>query len=86
VPVADPNDNAIWDKIAECESHQNWGINTGNGYFGGLQFSQGAWNAVGGSGVPSEASRDEQITRGKMLQNQRGWGAWGECASRLGLN
>ena len=85
LPV-DPNDNSIWDKIADCESHQNWGINSGNGYFGGLQFTEGAWNSVGGQGLPSAASRDEQIQRGKMLQAQRGWGAWGECAHRLGLN
>ena len=85
-PNVDPNDNAIWDKIAECESHQNWSINTGNGYFGGLQFSEGAWKSVGGSGMPHEASRDEQITRGKMLQAARGWGVWGLCAKQLGLN
>lgn len=85
VPV-DPNSDDIWLKIADCESHQNWGDNTGNGYFGGLQFSQGAWNSVGGTGSPHEASKDEQISRGKMLQARRGWGAWGECAHRLGLN
>jgi hypothetical protein len=85
VPV-DPNSDEIWMKIAECESHQNWGINSGNGYLGGLQFTQGAWNSVGGSGSPHEASREEQISRGKMLQQRRGWGAWGECSRRLGLN
>lgn len=84
--TVDPNDNAIWDKIAECESHQNWSIDTGNGYYGGLQFNQGAWNSVGGSGSPAAASRDEQIMRGKMLQAIRGWGAWGQCAKQLGLN
>lgn len=82
----DPANDDIWFKIADCESHQNWGDNTGNGYFGGLQFSQGAWNSVGGVGSPSDASQDEQISRGKMLQGQRGWGAWGACARALGLN
>lgn len=85
-PPADPSSNDVWEKIAECESHKNWGINSGNGYYGGLQFSQGAWNSVGGSGMPHEASREEQINRGKMLQDKRGWGVWGECAKRLGLD
>ncbi len=85
VPV-DASDDSIWVKVAECESHQNWADDTGNGYYGGLQFSQGAWNSVGGSGTPNTASRDEQITRGKMLQQVRGWGAWGACARKLGLN
>lgn len=82
----DPASDDIWNKIADCETHQNWGANTGNGYFGGLQFNQGAWNSVGGNGLPSDASRDEQISRGKMLQANRGWGAWGACARHLGLN
>lgn len=76
----------IWDQLAMCESKGNWAINTGNGYYGGLQFSQGAWNSVGGSGLPSDASREEQIERGKMLQARRGWGAWGLCAKKLNLN
>jgi hypothetical protein len=84
VPV-DVNDNFIWYRLADCESHRNWGDNTGNGYYGGLQFSQGAWQSVGGSGLPSDASGDEQIMRGKMLQARRGWGAWGACAKKLGL-
>lgn len=86
-PVAkvDSNSDEIWDKIADCESHKNWKINTGNGYYGGLQFSLGAWQSVGGSGNPSDASREEQIEKGKKLQSARGWGVWGECAKRLGL-
>lgn len=75
----------IWERLAMCESKGNWAINTGNGYFGGLQFSQGAWNSVGGNGLPSDASREEQIERGKMLQARRGWGAWGLCAKKLNL-
>lgn len=81
-----PDNPEIWEKIADCETHGNWSADTGNGYFGGLQFSQGAWNSVGGSGLPSSASKDEQIRRGKMLQNLRGWGVWGVCAKALGLN
>ncbi len=82
----DPANDTVWDSLAACESGGNWQINTGNGYFGGLQFSQGAWNSVGGSGTPSDASREEQISRGKLLQQMRGWGAWGACAKKLGLN
>lgn len=75
----------IWEKLAQCESKGNWSINTGNGYYGGLQFNLSAWNGVGGQGYPHEASRDEQIMRGKMLQAARGWGPWGACSKRLGL-
>lgn len=84
VAVAESGD--IWDQLAKCESGGNWSINTGNGYYGGLQFSQGAWNSVGGAGLPSDASRDEQIEKGKALQAKRGWGAWGLCAKKLNLN
>lgn len=80
------DDNSVWDSLAHCESKGNWSIDTGNGYYGGLQFSQGAWNSVGGSGNPAHASRDEQIARGKALQERRGWGVWGLCAKKLGLN
>lgn len=84
-PVFNPADDTVWLKVAECESHQNWQDDTGNGYYGGLQFSLGAWASVGGSGKPSDASREEQIDRGKMLQKVRGWGAWGGCSKKLGL-
>ncbi|CAN5173287.1 hypothetical protein BH11PAT1_BH11PAT1_1610 [soil metagenome] len=75
----------IWDKLAACESNGNWKIDTGNGYFGGLQFSQDAWQSVGGSGKPTDASREEQIEKGKKLQVLRGWGVWGDCAKKLHL-
>jgi len=78
--------DAVWDNLALCESGGNWAIDTGNGYYGGLQFSQGAWESVGGTGNPAHSSREEQIMRGKMLQEKRGWGAWGMCAVQLGLN
>ncbi|SHT78507.1 transglycosylase domain-containing protein [Mycobacteroides abscessus subsp. abscessus] len=54
-------DPVNWDAIAACESGGNWGINTGNGYYGGLQFNLGTWRANGGSGSPHLASREEQI-------------------------
>jgi resuscitation-promoting factor RpfA len=74
-----------WDAIAQCESGGNWSINTGNGYYGGLQFSESSWQAVGGSGLPHQHSREEQIKRGKILQSQQGWGAWPSCSAQLGL-
>lgn len=75
----------VWDKLAACESGGNWSINTGNGYYGGLQFSQGSWSAVGGSGSPSSASKAEQIKRAEMLKARQGWGAWPACSAKLGL-
>jgi uncharacterized protein YabE (DUF348 family) len=76
---------SVWDKLAECESGGNWSINTGNGYYGGLQFSLSTWRAYGGSGLPSDASREEQIAIAKKLQADAGWGAWPACSSKLGL-
>lgn len=83
--VVAPSGNSVWDKLAQCESSGNWGINTGNGYYGGLQFTVSSWRGVGGSGLPSEASRSEQIARAKMLQARQGWGAWPACSAKLGL-
>ncbi|CAN5352405.1 transglycosylase family protein [soil metagenome] len=77
--------NTVWDQLAECESGGNWAINTGNGYYGGLQFSLGSWQAAGGSGYPHEASREEQIRVAENLLDMQGWGAWPSCASQLGL-
>lgn len=76
---------SVWDRLAACEAGGNWAINTGNGYYGGLQFSLSSWRGVGGSGLPSEASREEQIMRGQMLQARSGWGAWPACSAKLGL-
>lgn len=84
-PTADPTNDTVWAELAACESGGNWGEDTGNGYYGGLQFSQGAWSSVGGTGNPASASRDEQISRGKMLQLHRGWAPWGACSRQLGL-
>lgn len=75
----------VWDRLAQCESGGNWSANTGNGYYGGLQFSQQSWQAVGGSGSPHEASRAEQIQRAEQLRAAQGWGAWPSCSSQLGL-
>jgi resuscitation-promoting factor RpfB len=76
---------SVWDKIAQCESGGNWSINTGNGYYGGLQFSLSTWRAYGGSGMPHKASREEQIRIAKKVQASDGWGAWPACTAKLGL-
>ena len=73
-----------WDALAACESGGNWSINTGNGYYGGLQFSLSSWRAVGGSGYPHQASKAEQIKRAEMLLARQGWGAWPACTAKLG--
>lgn len=85
-PTTDPTDDRVWDRLAQCEAGGNWAEDTGNGYYGGLQFNQSAWESVGGSGNPAQASRTEQISRGKMLQAQRGWSPWSACSKELGLN
>jgi hypothetical protein len=77
---------SVWDRLAECESNGNWAINTGNGYYGGLQFSLSTWRSVGGSGYPHEASREEQIHRAEILRDiNGGYGAWPSCSAQLGL-
>ncbi len=86
VPVQQGTGTGVWDKLAQCEAGGNWGINTGNGYYGGLQFTLSSWRAVGGSGYPNQASRAEQIARGKILQSRQGWGAWPACTAKLGIN
>jgi hypothetical protein len=78
-----------WDRLAQCESGGNWGINTGNGYQGGLQFSQSTWAAHGGTQyAPSanQASRDQQIAVAEKVLATQGWGAWPSCSSSLGLH
>lgn len=84
VPVAS-SDGSVWDRIAACESGGNWSINTGNGFYGGLQFTLGSWAAVGGTGNPANASRDEQIARATILQSRQGWGAWPVCSIKAGV-
>jgi hypothetical protein len=74
----------MWERLAQCESGGNWSINTGNGYYGGLQFSLSSWRWVGGSGYPHQATRAEQIRRGEILLSRQGWGAWPACSLKLG--
>ncbi len=75
--------DSVWDKIAQCESGGNWSINTGNGYYGGLQFSAATWRSVGGPGLPHQQSREVQIKYAKILQARSGWGQWGCAGARF---
>jgi uncharacterized protein YabE (DUF348 family) len=78
--------STVWDRLAQCEAGGNWATNTGNGYYGGLQFSLGTWHAYGGSGLPSNASRQTQIAIATKIRNASGgYGAWPACAASLGL-
>jgi uncharacterized protein YabE (DUF348 family) len=78
--------NTVWDKLAQCEAGGNWATNTGNGYYGGLQFSLGTWHAYGGAGLPSNASRLTQIAIATKVRNASGgYGAWPACSQALGL-
>ena len=75
-----------WDRVASCESGGNWGINTGNGYHGGLQFSQGTWAAHGGGEYATsanQATRDQQIAVAERVLATQGRGAWPVCGRGL---
>ncbi|MFF3566519.1 resuscitation-promoting factor [Nocardia jiangxiensis] len=81
-------DGHIWDALAKCESGGNWAINTGNGYFGGVQFDQNTWARQGGlkyAPRPDLATRNEQIAIAEKTRARQGWGAWPTCTSRLGI-
>jgi hypothetical protein len=84
-PAPAVSDGSTWDRLAQCESGGNWASNTGNGYYGGIQFSLSSWQAVGGTGLPSQASREQQIAMGERLRASQGWGAWPACSRKLGL-
>jgi hypothetical protein len=75
-------DSVDWDAVAACESGGNWGTATGNGYYGGLQFTMGTWSANGGNGSPHNASREEQIRVAENVLNTQGIGAWPVCGQR----
>ncbi|AYJ48567.1 transglycosylase family protein [Rhodococcus sp. P1Y] len=78
-----------WDRLAQCEAGGNWGINTGNGFQGGLQFSPSTWNSHGGgqyAASANQASREEQIAVAEKVLASQGWGAWPSCSSSLGLS
>ena len=75
---------STWDKVAACESGGNWSINTGNGFYGGLQFSQGTWDAYGGGQYASSAagaSQSQQIAVAQRVLAGQGIGAWPVCGA-----
>jgi hypothetical protein len=79
---------STWDKVAQCESGGNWAINTGNGYYGGLQFSAGTWRAYGGgsyAGTANHATKGQQIAVAEKVLASQGSGAWPVCGPRAGL-
>ncbi|MEV4916182.1 transglycosylase family protein [Streptomyces tirandamycinicus] len=86
--TADAAPEDVWEKVAACESTGNWRINTGNGYFGGLQFSQSTWEEYGGTAYAARAdlaTREQQIAVAEKVLDGQGPGAWPVCSSRAGL-
>lgn len=80
---------SIWDAIAGCEAGGNWAINTGNGYYGGVQFDQGTWERNGGLRFAPRAdlaTREEQIAVAEVTRERQGWGAWPVCSGRAGAS
>lgn len=80
--TANADSGVNWDAVARCESGGNWSISTGNGYYGGLQFTMGTWRANGGSGSPAGASREEQIRVAENVLRTQGLHAWPVCGRR----
>ncbi|WP_033442979.1 LysM peptidoglycan-binding domain-containing protein [Saccharothrix sp. NRRL B-16314] len=80
--TANAQSGVNWDAVAACESGGNWSINTGNGYYGGLQFLPSTWTSHGGSGMPHQASRDEQIRIAENVMKTQGIGAWPVCGPK----
>jgi LysM repeat protein len=76
---------SAWDKLAQCESGGNWSINTGNGYYGGIQFNASTWRAYGGTGLPHQASKAQQIAVAERTLAAQGWNAWPACSRKMGL-
>jgi hypothetical protein len=79
---------SVWDRVAACESGGNWSINTGNGYYGGLQFSYSTWKAYGGGAyadTANHATKAQQITIAERVLQSQGPGAWPVCSVRAGL-
>jgi len=81
-PLADAEPN--WDAVAMCESGGNWSANTGNGFYGGLQFKPATWAANGGRGSPQDATREEQIRVARNVFQTQGIGAWPKCGGPAG--
>ena len=87
-PLADAATNTQWDALAQCESGGNWSINTGNGFYGGLQFTASTWRAYGGSAfaaTANKATREQQISVAAKVAASQGWGAWPVCSAKAGI-
>jgi hypothetical protein len=85
---ASPQSNATWDRLAKCESTNNWDADTGNGFKGGLQFTPSTWKRFGGTqyaSSPDQATREQQIAVAKKVQAEQGWKAWPTCTKKLGM-
>lgn len=83
------SNGATWDALSQCEAGGNWAINTGNGYFGGVQFDQNTWERQGGLRYAPRAdlaTREEQIAIATVTQARQGWGAWPTCSGRIGAS
>jgi uncharacterized protein YabE (DUF348 family) len=81
------SDASLWDAIAQCESTNNWAADTGNGFEGGLQFTNSTWLAYGGGAYAQhayDATREEQISVAQRVQQGQGWGAWPVCSKKAG--
>lgn len=81
-------DGSVWDQLAQCEAGGNWSVNTGNGYYGGLQFNAGTWASNGGAQYASSAhlaTREQQIAVAEKVRAGRGFAPWPACAAKLGL-
>lgn len=77
-----------WDSVAQCESGGNWNTNTGNGYYGGLQFSMQTWSSFGGGAYaasPNNASRSQQVAIAEKVLRAQGWNAWPTCSRKVGV-
>ncbi|GAA4850200.1 transglycosylase family protein [Pseudonocardia benzenivorans] len=88
-PAATAATDATWDRVAQCESGGNWAINTGNGFYGGLQFTASTWKAYGGTAYApqaNQATRAEQIAVAEKVLAGQGWGAWPVCSKKAGAS
>jgi hypothetical protein len=85
---AAPARQDAWDRVAHCESGGNWRANTGNGYYGGLQFSLSTWHSYGGAAfahTADRATRSQQIAIADKVLRSQGWKAWPTCSRKAGL-
>jgi hypothetical protein len=86
--VPEVSQGETWNALSRCEAGGNWAINTGNGFYGGVQFDQNTWERNGGLRYAQRAdlaSREEQIAIAEVTRARQGWGAWPTCSGRLGV-